>query len=383
MKGKAAYALLALVLVPALALGATTAADETIELSVSPADNVYLAGAEILVSAALPADLLGVAGSLVVRAPIAGDALVAGGTVELSGKVGGDVRAAGGRILIEEDVAGDVALAGGAVTMTGKGNETRIAGGTVELRGGAAGPVTVYGGTIFLSGEFAGDVQVVASDHVTLGDGTVIRGALEYNAPQEAGIPASAVIEGGVRYTGSSAFLPTAEEAQTFALAGLGVFFLVRLLASALAAGLLAGLFPLFVRLVAGEAVMHSPARFALLALLGLALLVGVPILLVFLVASFVGIGIAALLGAAYLLALLVSYLLAAIMAGALVMRLLFKRWSVSWKAALLGMLVLYLLGLVPVFGALVSFIFSLCALGALCVVCFRFASRSAHGSIA
>ncbi len=365
--------LLALVfLAPLGVFGATTAADETVELSVSPTDNAYLAGAEVRVTAPLPADLLAAAGSLLVHSFVAGDALLIGGTVEVTEGTGGDVRVAGGRVLIEGDVGGDVAILGAAVTMTGTGKEIRVAGGTVELRGGATGPVTVYGANVYLSGEFLSDVHIVASDHVTLGDNTVIKGALEYNAPQEAGIPSSAVIDGGVRYTGSSAFLPTAKEAETFALAGLGVFLLVRLLAGAIAAGLLAGLFPSFSHLLTKEALMRSWKRFALLVLLGFAVLIVTPVLLILLVATFVGIGIAALVGAAYLLALVLSYLLAAIFAGALLMRLLAKRWSVSWKAALLGAVALYLLTLVPFVGSLVSFVLSLAALGALSFVFYR-----------
>jgi len=373
MKGTLAFILFAL-LTPALALSATTAAEETVELTVSPTDNAYLAGAEVRVTAPLPADLLAAAGSLLVRAPIMGDALLAAGTLELSGPVGGDVRALGGRILIEDTVTGDVALAGAAVTMTGKGKETRIAGGTVELRGGADGPVTIYGGSVYLSGTFAGDVRVVASDHITLGDDTNIAGVFEYNAPQQVTVPESAVIGGGVRYTGSSSFLPTAEEAETFALAGLGVFLVVRIVASALAAGLLTGLFPAFSRALSYEALERSPKRFALIALLGFAVLVVTPVLLLLLLTTFVGIGIAAVLGATYLLALLLSYLFAAIFAGALLMKVFAKRWSVSWKAALLGTLFIYTIGLVPVVGFLISFVLSLAALGALSIVCYRFA---------
>jgi hypothetical protein len=340
------------------------------------ADNAYLTGAEIEVSTASPADLLAAAGTVIVSAPVTGDVLLAGGTVNLSAPVGGDVRAAGGRVLISGTAAGDMVLAGGTVIVTGKGKEMRVAGGAVELRGGAEGPVTVYGGTVYLSGEFLGDVSVVASDHVTLGDHTLIHGAFEYNAPQEAEIPASAVIDDGVEYTGSASFLPTKKEADTFALAGIGVFFVVRLLAGALAAGLLAGLFPGFVRSATEDAVMHSPKRFFLRALLGGAVLLLTPLVLLFLLASFVGIGIAALVGSAYLLALLLSYLLAAVFAGALLMRLFAKRWTVSWKTALLGMALLYILGLVPVLGFVTSSLFSLAALGTLSVVCHRFAFR-------
>jgi hypothetical protein len=365
--------LLAIFLIsPVTTLGATLAADDSLNVSVSPTDNAYLAGTEVRVNAELPADLLAAAGTLLITAPIQGDALLLAGTIDVTSPVGGDVRAAGGRVVIEGDVGGDVAGFAGAFTMTGKAKEVRAAGGTVELRGGAAGPVTVYAGSVYLSGEFSGDVRIVASDHVTLGEGTIIRGVFEYNAPQEAGIPPSALVEGGVRYTGSSSFLPTEEEARTFALAGLGIFFVVRLVAGALAAGLIAGLFPSFARRLTDEALARSWKRFVLLMLLGFAILVATPVLILLLLASFVGIGIAALIGAAYLLAILLSYLYAALFAGALIMKLTVKRMSVSWKSAILGTVVLYFLGLIPGVGLLIAFVLSAVSLGAMALLFYR-----------
>lgn len=364
---------LVFLLAPVVVFGATVVADESLNVSISPADNAYLAGTEVRVNAPLPADLLVVAGTLLVTAPVAGDVLVGAGAVDLVAPVSGDVRVFGGRIVIEGDVGGDMAAVGGVVAISGKGKEVRVAGGTVELRDGASGPVTIYGGSVYLSGEFRGDVKVVASDHVTLGEETTIRGVFSYNAPQEAGIPASATIIGGVTYTGSSSFLPTAEEAHTFALAGVGVFFLVRLVAGALAAGLIAGIFPMLARRVADTALTRSWKRFVLLMLLGFAIMVVTPVLVIFLIASFVGIGIAALVGTAYLFALLLSYLYAALLAGTTFVHIAFKRTSVSWKSAVLGMVLLYLISLIPVAGFLITFVLTAVALGTLTLLFYNF----------
>lgn len=370
---RAFIAFLLLGLLPVSAFAATLQADENLNVSTSPAGNAYLAGTQVRVEAPLPGDLLAAAGTLDVTAPVAGDVLAAAGTVTLTAPVAGDIRAVGGNIRIDSDVGGELALFGAAITVTGKVQEVRAAGGTVELRSGAGGPVTVYGANVLLSGEFAGNVRVVASDHVTLAEGTVIHGSFDYNAPQEAGIPASAVIDGGANYVGSSSFLPTAEEAKTFALAGIGIFFIVRLVAAILAAGLVAGLFPEFGRLVAEEALTRGVKRFALLALLGFGVIAATPMLLLLLVASFVGIGIAALIGALYLLLLLLAYLYAAVLTGSLLMRVLLKRKDVTWKGAVLGMFALGLIGVLPALGLFIAFVLSSAALGAILVVFYRF----------
>ena len=89
----------------------------------------------------------------------------------------------------------------------------------------------------------------------------MVTGAHKYKPPQEANIPASATV-GSVVYTGSSAFLPTTEEAETFALAGLGVFFVVRLISAVVASGLMAGLFPVFSQRIVDRTLTQSVGRF-------------------------------------------------------------------------------------------------------------------------
>lgn len=369
--------LIGLFLAPLGVFAATLQADQSLDVSASPEGNAYLAGTTVRVDAPIVGDLLSAAGTLLVSAPVSGDVLATGGTLDFLAPVAGDMRAAGGRIRVENDVAGELALFGGAITVTGKAKEIRAAGGTVELRSGADGPVSVYGGNIVLAGTFNGDVRVVASDHVTLAEGTVIQGAFDYNAPQEAGIPASAVITQGVHYIGSASFLPTAEEAHTFAIAGIGIFFAVRLVAAMLVAGLVAGLFPKLAGAVAHEALARSVKRSILLTLLGFAVILATPVLLLLLVVSFVGIGIAALIGSLYLLALLLSYLYAAVLVGSAFMRTVMKRTDVPWKGAVLGMLLLVLIGLIPVVGLLIVFFISCTALGALLILFYRSAFSS------
>ena len=76
----------------------------------------------------------------------------------------------------------------------------------------------------------------------------------------------------------------------------------------------------------------------------------------------------------AYLLLLMLGYLYAGIIAGAALGRGLMKRQEVSWKLALLGMLVLYLVGMVPVLGGLIVFVLFLAATGAIVAIAHRFA---------
>ncbi len=368
-----AVILLVLGLVPTSVSAATLASARTLVISEAPLENLYLVGTDITITVPLPADILALGGTLRLTAPVIGDALLGGGTVSVGRAIEGDLRAVGGHVQVTGAVSGDLLLAGGSVIASTTARDTRIIGGSVHLMG-AGGPAVVYGADVMLSGEFAGDVEVVASDRLTLAEGTHIAGALKYDAPQQAGIADSALVDGGVTYTGASSYLPTIEQAKTFALAGASVLFITRIIAVLIAAGLLAGLFPAFSQRVADKALARTSGRFALLALLGFGVAFAAPVLILILLVSFVGAGLALLLGTAYVLLLMLGYLYAGILAGAALSRGLMKRTQVTWKFALLGMLVLYLIGVIPVIGGLVTFVLFLVAMGAIVSIAFQFA---------
>jgi hypothetical protein len=369
-------ALLLGTMIPFGAHAATFQTDHFLTLSSSTPDNTYLAGGDVRVQAPLPADLIAAGGTVTVTAPIGGDALLAGGTVDVQRPVAGDLRAAGAHVSVSGNVSGDIAAVGGIVTVSGTATDMHIAGGTVQVTNGSQGPVTIYGMDVSLSGTFNGNVEVTASDRFTISPGTVIHGVLKYNAPQQAEIPAAAHIDNGVDYVGSAAFLPTVQQAKTFALAGLWVFFLVRIIAAVIATGLIAGLFPLLAARVVEQATTRTIERTALLALLGFAAMIAVPVLILVLVVSFVGIGLALILGSAYALFLLLSYAYAGVITAGLLLRLFKKNVVLTWQFAILGMLIFWLLGSIPVIGLVIRIVLMGLAGGTLLMLFYGFAFR-------
>ncbi|MBU0750180.1 hypothetical protein KKH15_01540 [Patescibacteria group bacterium] len=369
-------AALLILLVPGSALAATVAGDRTVVLTEAPVDNTYLVGTDVTVTVPLPADLVAAGTSLKVFAPVKGDVMLAGATINVAREVGGDLRAVGGSISIQDDVAGDLILGGGSVTVSGKAKDIRIAGGSVRVTDGSTGPVTIYGTDVFLSGAFAGDVTVVASNTVTLGEGTSIQGALKYNASQQAGIPESVTVLGGVEYTGASTYLPTIEEAKTFALAGTGVFLTVKFIAALVLTGLLAGLFPVFTEKLTQRVLRRRPGQVVLLALLGFGIFVATPVFILLLLVSFVGIGLAVLLGILYALLFVLAYVYAAVLVGALIAHFAFKRDIFTWRWALLGVLALQILDFIPYVGPIAVSVLSAAAAGTIALIAYRFAFK-------
>ncbi len=374
--GTAALLALFCFLSPSATHAATVLSGQSITVSSSTPDNAYYAGGQVRVNVPLPGDLVAAAGTITVSAPVTGDVLAVGATVDIQKPVSRNVRAVAGRINVQDNVAGDLVVAGGFVTVTGKAKDMNIGGGTVQILNGSNGPVTVYGADVYLSGEFNGNVEVVAADKVTIGEGTVIHGVFKYNAPQQADIPMSAQILGGVDYIGSAAYLPTVQQAKTFAVAGLWVFFMVKLTAALVVTGLIAGLFPLFTDRVIESTLSRSFERFVLLTLLGFAGMVAIPVLILLLLVSFVGIGLASILGAAYVLFLLIAYMYAAVLVGSAIMYLARKRKQITWRAALLGVLVLAVVGIIPVVGLVIRVLLMATAGGAILSLFYKFAFR-------
>ncbi len=365
----------------------TLLSGEKVSVSSSTPDNTYIVGGQVNVNVPLPADLAAAGGTLTVASPVSGDALLAGGTVDVQKPVLGDARIIGGRVTVTDTIGGDLVAGGGFVTVSGRAKNTLLGGGTVSMLNGSDGRVTIYGVNVSLAGVYAGDVQVVASDHLSLAEGTVIKGVLKYNAPQQADIPPSALIQQGVTYIGSTPYLPTVQQAKTFATAGLWVFFLVQVTAALVATGLIAGLFPGLTDQVVEMTLTRTPERLILLTLLGFASFIVVPVLLILLLVSFVGIGLAFIIGCGYLLFLLLSYVYAAVLAGSAFLYVIRRQrrissWHVSWRGALVGVIILHLIGLIPYIGLFLKVVLSAMAGGALLTLFYRFAFRRSVASV-
>ena len=371
-------ALLVAILAPATVYAARTPSSFSIGRSLlvasSSPGNAYSAGLSVVHTASVAGDLAAFGGSIVTAAPVSGDELLLAGSIRSRARVGGDVRAVGGSISIEEPVAGDFAALGYSVNGDERiGGSVFIVAANATVSNGASGPVTIYGNNISLSGDFANNVDIVASGRVALGENTTIDGKLSYHAPEQALIPESAVISGGVEYTNAS-YLPDVGTSRLLAVISIGFFLFVRILGALILAGLLAGLFPRLAEAVVERAYSSRTSRILLTAMLGFAVFVVTPVLFLILALTFVGIGLALLLFIGYSFIVLLSLAYAGILLGSLFSRRYMKRENVLWHDGMLGMLALSLMSLVPYAGIIVVILLTSFAAGALLLVFFNFA---------
>ncbi|HUX80752.1 MAG TPA: hypothetical protein VMV38_00280 [Candidatus Paceibacterota bacterium] len=349
------------------------AAQSLVAASSSPG-NAYVIGASVVLTAPVAGDFSAFGGSIITAAPVAGDDLMLGGSISSRAPVAGDFRALGGNIDTTAPIAGDLIAVAFSVHDTGRsGGSVFIVAGNTTLSNGAGGPVTIYGNNVALAGNFSGNVHVVGWGHLALAPGTTIHGKLSYEAPEPATIPSSAVIAGGVAYTNAS-YLPNVGTSRILAFASIGFFLIVRIIGGLILAGLLAGLFPAFAETVLNRISKDRVRDMLLTLLLGFAILVATPIVIVLLALTFVGAGLAILILILYALLLLLALLYAGIIAGGLLMRRLQNRERIVWHDGVIGMTLLLLFALVPIIGLPVVLLLSLFVAGTLLQLFFQFA---------
>ncbi len=368
--------LLVILITPTSALAArgpaTFSAGRSLITASSSPGNVYLAGLSVVNTAAVTGDFSAIGGSIITAAPVSGDELLIGGSVSSRSPIAGNLRVAAGCVTVEGSVAGDLVALGFSVRNAGrtKGSTFIIAADTT-LSGGAAGPVTIYGNNISLAGDFAGNIKVVATGRLSLAEGTMVHGKLSYEAPEEALIPASATVQGGVEYTNAS-YLPDAGTSRVLAILSIGFFVFAHILGVLILAGLLTGLFPRLAEAVVERAYTGRPRSILLTMLLGFAIVVVGPVLVVLLALTFVGISLSLLLFILYALLVALAFLYAGILIGGMFTRRFAKRDRVLWHDGILGMLALSLVALVPYAGYLVVLTLAFFSAGALLQIFFH-----------
>lgn len=297
------------------------------------------AGGTVVVDAdeTIDDDLQAFGGTIAVRGTVDGDLQAFGGTVVVTGTVTGDVEAAGGTVQVLGDVGGDVDATGGTVDL----GEGAVVNGTLSA---AAGSVRVAG-TVGEDARLAGDVRLTES--------AVVSGDLRYDGDLDRA--EGATVEGSIERDQSLDVGPVGDVSVpqgAFTLYGVVVTFL-------LGAFLLVA-FPAFSGRVAAD-VATDPLWTAGI---GLAATVAIPVVLVLVALTIVGIPLT-------LAGLLAFALLAWV--GAVYGRYALGAWLLSltdyesrWLALVLGVVLVAVLRLVPVVDPLVRLVVFLLGFGAL-----------------
>lgn len=353
-----------LVLVPATSFAAELRGGNQVTVGSSEviANDLYVASDSITSGGTIQGDLSAAGGNILVTGPVSQSVTAAGGTITILGTVGNAIRAMGGNITIGSTVHSDVVAAGGQIQIMGGqvGRDVVAAAGTLRIDSPVMGNVRFAGGELYINAPISGNVEADAQK-VTLGSAAVISGDFTYKAAQSVVMATGAQVKGTVNYTPRVA-APAKGVTKEGLLAFFTLMVLVKflmLLVGALALGLI---FRRYSTELVNGAFAEPLAELGR----GLVTFIVLPVASVILLITVVGVpfGIIGLIGFAG--ALIMSALIAPILLGSLLYRWKVKgdAYEVSGKTIVLGVVVSFILGFIPLVGWVVRFGFLLLVLG-------------------
>ncbi|NNF14237.1 MAG: hypothetical protein HKN72_13485 [Gemmatimonadetes bacterium] len=234
-------------------------------------------------------DVMAAGGSIDFDGTVGGSYLGGGGDQTVRGRIEGSVRGAGGTVLLDAAVGQNVTIVGGGVELTAgtvvDGN-AYLAGGKVRVLGRVAGDLYVSAQEVELAGEVDGDVRLEAAS-VTVSSDARVGGELRYRVEEgvQARIsPQATIVQGAVEL-----------EPRESGEGGLGLVVL-RVLGFLLVGTTLVVLAPATIAAVVRGATPNAAAALGL----GVLVLIGVPVGIVVVGATVIGIPLALVVAVLY-----------------------------------------------------------------------------------
>lgn len=308
----------AIILVLAMGAGARAAGDGLQVYSGVVEKDIFTAGGNVDVDAEVKGDVFAAGGTVRLMGAVAEDVFLAGGRVNMAGAVGGDVHLAGGILNISGDVGDSLIAGGGSVNLDGSvagkailaggqidighasviGGQAVLTGGEVIHRGRIDGNLRVSGNRVVILGTVSGDVDASAR-HLTLGPAAVVGGNIIFKGPDAPEISAGAQVAGDIVHERRMDFTPSPPMVAAWAATAAAMPYFFALI---IGAGVLL-LAPAYAQRLTARLRDRPLPSFGL----GVLLVFGVPVLLLAVMATIIGIPIAILGFAAYMVLLMVG----------------------------------------------------------------------------
>lgn len=331
-------------------------------------DNYFAAGQTVIVSGTVNGDAYVAGSTVLVDGTVNGDLLVAGGDVTIKGTVSGDVRAVGGQILVSGgEIGRNIGAAGGKIAVTEGvtvGGGLTAAGGQVEVNAPLGMGMQVGSGSLTIGSLVPGNV-VYAGDKLFLSSGADVGGNLVYYSNEQMQKSSDATIAGTMQRNELPQQYRNQRQVDRHAVSKLFGFGTIVSFVSSLLFGLL------FVKFVPN--VMHRVSdkmrdQFAKSLGVGFLAMIVVPVSFFLLLITVFGIPLALVLLAVYLLVVYFSKLFAAVFVGQLIAKRFMPGQS-RYVVFIVGIVLYYVVGAIPVIGWIARCVLSTAAVGAMLAV--------------
>jgi cytoskeletal protein CcmA (bactofilin family) len=333
--------------------------------SVFAVEQEYYAGESYTLrqSDTVEGDIMIFAGNVRIYGEVKGSAHIVGSNVKITGDVSKDVYIIGGDVEIGGNVSGMTNVLGGNIDLSGTfGGKLNTAGATVELVGTFSGPVNAAAADIIASGEFLENVKLV-SENLTLSSGASFAKDLSIKA-KESTIEEDVVISGKLNEITGEEALEKAREASGAGIAAALIFWFITLVGIIIVGLVLHALFPAFVKEVTSSVYKDVIWNLGM----GVLVLLLTPLAILILCATVVGIPLGLLLSIAYGVGLYLGKLFVAAATGAFLFSYYGKkkREAPFWLSLVVGVLIVYLLLLIPILDVFIALIVYILGLGTL-----------------
>ncbi len=329
----------------------------------------FAAGDSVTISGVVNGDVYAAGATVSVDGIINGDLIVGAGVVTLSGEVSDDVRVGGGNIFISGIIGKNLTVGGGSLIVT---SEAEIGGsllaftGSLDIKGPIGREANVFAGKAVFSNQVGGDLKGSIEELVLTSEAQIL-GNLEYESAKEATIDEDASVVGETTYkfvekkeVKFEKFAPKLGPA-ILGIAKIKLYLNFFSFVISLIFGLVFLYF--FPKRIEGINKILTSRSWGSLGV-GLLTVILFPMALVFLTITIIGIPFMLLLIPLFTFLVYFSKIFASFVVGRkLLLRFEMKK---SWNWALLvGLIVYYLLRLVPVISPIAGFAFTTLGLGA------------------
>jgi hypothetical protein len=169
-------------------------------------DDIYLAGGTLTVNAPVHGDIVAAGGTIYINDTVIGEVLVAGANVTVNGYVSGKVRCIAGTLRIAQHIDGDLVIAGGTLSLehhaTVSGSllatggslvlngivrrDIRAACASLRLYDSVGGNIDCRAADIEINAPVGGTSTLVATNQLDIGTGAAFDGDVHYWAPETA-----------------------------------------------------------------------------------------------------------------------------------------------------------------------------------------------------
>lgn len=361
---------LAIILVPGMALAADIRASQSGMESVGKNEtvqNLYAAGNTVNIDGTIKGDAVMAGANLNVTGKVENSLMATGANLQVGGEVGNSARLAGSNITLSGKVGQDVMIAGNAIRISNQsqiGQDAFLVGNDIQLDGSINGKLNIAGANMVrINGTVNNDVNINRVATLVIGDSAVINGKLTYSSAKQAQVSSSATIKNGIAFNEIKT-----QETGTAVAGFLTLALLLKLLIGFVT---LLALIYLLPRLARDSAATVFAKPWMSLGW-GLVTLIIVPFVALILLLTVIGAKLTGLLMAVYIPVLIFAGVYIPVIVGSLIFsRGRLDRPRVDWLTVLVGILVTFIISLIPFIGPLVLFILFLFSLGAMVIMMF------------